>query len=110
MAKCSRCNKGFNVDDARDYFNRETIMNYDKIRPCFCADCAIEAIENEEEDVYFEECPRCGKQFDYAVESAKFEEYANGGGDSLSGCWISYGPVCADCAIDIIEEINNMYS
>ena len=109
MATCEQCGKRFNVNKAREIFEDECgrLWSYDNFTECLCGDCAVEAIQEEVEGVYFETCVKCGKRFDYGEECAEFYNYDNGD-IGLAACW-DEGPLCASCAIDNIEEENAMY-
>lgn len=104
MAKCEWCGKTFDVDEARDDFECETGLSYDNLALCLCGDCAIDAIDDEADGVYFETCEECGNRFDLFEEQSKFENGPNDYG-SLRDYW-DEKILCADCAI---EEAENRY-
>lgn len=100
MEICERCGKHFDLDFDELEFdaNSDTFpLIYSNVHPCLCADCALEALENKEEDVFFLSCDRCGKVFDYILDSGKFLSLS--GAMTLDGAW--HGEtLCCDCAWD----------
>ena len=107
MENCERCGKAFDRDDAVDEFdekyNSELYLSYDCIRPCLCGTCAIQAMEDKEDGVYFDICEKCGCEFDLALEDAKFRErFPWFNGTELIDYW-DKEIKCADCVIEEIE-------
>lgn len=103
MQNCEWCNKEFDEIEAEQEFeDEETLLSYKKIRKCLCGSCAIDAIEENVEDVYYETCEKCGKEFDLIEDEAEFEERCEG--TSLTDWWLNNGIICCDCAIKIIED------
>lgn len=109
MARCEWCGKEFDIDEAREIFDDECgrIWSYDNFGKCLCGECAVEAIQDEADGVYFETCECCGKNFDYGEECRIFYDNANAS-FGLADCW-SNRILCASCAIDEIDEENAMY-
>lgn len=102
MSKCEWCGKEFDEDEAREQFESEySRLSYDNIRKCLCGDCAIDAIEDEVDGVYYERCEHCGEEFDYIEDCNTFSSRFSG--TELDDYWDD-GPLCADCAIDVAEE------
>ena len=94
---CQRCGNSFDADDAWSDFSAECFMlNYDNISERLCAECAIKAIEDEENDIYFETCECCGRRFDFIEENCHFTlEH----GIDLRDIWQRDGRIlCKDCA------------
>lgn len=64
--QCERCGKEFDYDDAEDLFCLEHPgFNFDHFYIRLCGECAIKAVDEEEHEIYYEDCSRCGKRFDY---------------------------------------------
>ena len=108
MVKCEQCGKAFDRDDAADEFDIEygstQYLSYDCVRPCLCGTCAIQAIEDGEDGVYFETCEKCGCEFDLAMEEVRFKKHFSWfNGTSLTDHW-NKGIKCADCVIEEIEK------
>lgn len=102
MAICEWCNKEFDPDEAEEYFNSEAgILIYQNIRKCLCGDCAVEAINDEVEGVYYETCENCGKVFDVFEDMHELSEE----GISLYDCWDDE-ILCADCARDYVDNLD----
>ena len=105
MEECERCGKMFDKEVDSDSFDIEFgYLLYEHFRPCLCEKCAIQAIEDGEDGVYFETCQKCGCEFDLALEEARFREHFPWfNGTELTDRWDN-GIMCADCAIEEIEE------
>lgn len=107
MAKCENCGKKFNEVDAEEYFEMETCLEYSRLAKCLCGKCAVQAIEDDDEGVYFETCERCGKTFDLAAEKAEFSSHFSWfDGLSLTS-FNEY--LCADCALEEVDNLDNEY-
>lgn len=99
--RCERCSKIFEQAEEKDVFDMETLKDYNNLRINLCANCAIEAINNLESNVYFEYCEKCGKQYDPIEDETKFESiYSNEYGSYASINEVSDMGLCLDCAID----------
>lgn len=97
--RCSRCGELIDKETEADYFDSETLLNYDNIRGHLCADCAIEALEAKESGVYFETCEKCGKVFDLADAESEYDSHFSVfSGVSLRDNWEEY-ILCSDCAL-----------
>lgn len=79
-------------------------MNYDNLAIRLCLDCAINAIDDEVDGVYFETCEECGKRFDLIEEQSKFRYYPDDYG-RLRDYWDDK-ILCAECAA---EEADSRY-
>lgn len=113
MAKCKRCGEFFDVDDAKIEFEGETLLTYDNLVLRLCAGCAIDAINDREDEIYFETCDNCGTRFDLFEEESRFENNPNDYGE-LRDYWSDGDrPLCAECAIEEaesrFEEYRNEY-
>ena len=102
MAICEWCGKNFDVEFDADTFEIEQgLLTYRNIRKCLCAECAIQAIEEQVEGVYFETCERCGIAFDYILDSSRFASLVDG--IHLISTWDN-DILCCDCAINEVER------
>ena len=108
MPICENCNKKFNWYEAEEYFQMENpLLSYQNFKKHLCGECAVSAIDDREEDVYFETCEKCGKEFDLNTEESKFENHFpwyNGTG--LRDHW-DRKIQCSDCALEEIDNLNN---
>lgn len=104
MAKCKWCGESFDREDALYEFEGETLLNYANLALRLCGSCAIQAIEDEVDGVYFETCADCGTQFDLIEEQSKFDSDPNDFG-YLRDYWDDGDrPRCAECALKKAEE------
>ncbi|MCM1538748.1 MAG: hypothetical protein NC254_10160 [bacterium] len=95
--KCDYCGKKFDIEDARDDFEIETLKNYDYLTKCLCAECAIEAINNMESGIYYEVCENCGSRFDPFVDEIELQEQTGDYGVQLN---MFERFLCLACALD----------
>ena len=103
MAVCDFCKNRFDEAEAKVEFERLTWrLSYDKLRKCLCASCAVQAVENRTEGVYFDTCGKCGREFDLAVDECDFEHGLHGvhHDKHLRDFW-DEGPRCCDCASEL---------
>ena len=84
----------FNEEDAAETFENECLLKYERIRKYLCGDCAVQAIEDLVEDVYYETCDRCRKTFDLIEEEYEFEQMVSG--TTLRDYW-NPSILCAEC-------------
>ena len=106
MAKCEWCGKRFNRVEANDEFAGEyDYLSYSSFRPTLCFDCAVQAIEEGADGVYFDTCEKCGSTFDYASEKSRFENgFTWYSATSLKDCWDKADLIlCADCAMEYVN-------
>lgn len=105
MRRCEYCGKNFDPEEAEDYFIDETyLLAYDNLKKCLCGECAVSAIEDQDEGVYYETCECCGKTFDLALEEAEFaSHFSECSGTTLRDYWKDK-IMCADCAIMASED------
>ena len=82
---------------------------YDNLRIRLCADCAIQAIEDEADGVYYDECVFCGKTFDYGEECSNLTTMLGNTDISLEDCWGMFDICCADCAVEKLNEEETEY-
>ena len=111
MPKCEWCGKIFDLNDAEDDFDMEMgILSYRHIQKCLCGACAIAAIEEEVDGVYFETCERCGKTFDLILDKSAYSNHFSwDNGTNLYAQWDEQ-ILCADCAIEAYEaEVDEEY-
>ena len=97
MRICDWCNESFDYDEAVDIFDSEEgilCLSYSNIRPCLCGKCAVQAIEDKVDDVYYENCSNCGRSFDLIKGIAEFETYT---GETYSDCF-DCNYMCPQCA------------
>lgn len=105
MKICSWCNEKFALSEAEDEFEiEESLFSYRNIKLCLCGKCAIQAVEDEVDGVYFETCEQCGKRFDVFVDSAEFSNHFSAfNGTTLFDYWDNQ-ILCCDCALSEAEE------
>ena len=105
MKECEYCGKIFDPQDEELDFMEETyLLLYGNLRKCLCAECAVEAIENNETGIYFEQCEKCGKTFDLAEEEEIFSSHFSWeDGCTLRDYW-KKETLCAECALNLIDE------
>ena len=101
MKTCEWCGKKFNPEEEAELFDYAFKYDFRNFKKNLCAECAEEAIDEREEDVYFEDCECCGKKFDLiAVEKQIDEHY---GDDAY---WMLDNFLCLDCAENKVEEMD----
>ena len=107
MAICEWCGKKFDPSEAEDEFEIECgTLSYAHLRKRLCGSCAIQAINDQTDGVYFETCEACGKTFDLAEARGKFDSHFGWcNGTNLMDYWDDK-ILCYECAIDSIEEEN----
>ena len=99
--KCERCKQEFNIEEARNDFESETLKCYDYLTLKLCANCAIDSINSLEDGMYFEICERCGKKYDPIVDESKFKSmHTNDYGTYASISDLTNELLCLDCALD----------
>lgn len=100
---CEYCGKEFDVEEACDDFQMETLKRYDYLTKCLCAECAIEAINDMDSGIYLEECENCGTRFDPFADELEFERQTGDSGVEID----MFGKyLCLDCSLD---EYRNRY-
>ena len=105
MAKCKWCGESFDRNDDKEYFEDETLLSYDNLKKCLCGNCAVQAIEDQGDGVYFETCEKCGKTFDLIEDEVTFSNHFPWyNGTNLRNHW-NVQILCAECAIDEAEAI-----
>lgn len=73
MKECKWCGKSFDPAEAADVFEIETVLfEYSNFNIDLCDECAIEAIEDEVDGIYFEICEECGRTFDWFEALGQF--------------------------------------
>ena len=103
---CEVCGAEFEYNGAEDFFEDEYPgLPYQNFRKCLCGDCAVQAINDQEEGVYFEICEKCGNSFDLIEDSANFNQYSRCDGIELMDVW-EEKILCCRCALERIEEDN----
>ena len=105
MKKCELCHKPFDPEEAEYYFESETFqLSYNNIEKCLCGECAVQALEDKVDGVYFETCEKCGKKFDLIDEESIFDNHFPWyNGTELRDHWDEH-ILCAECAINEIES------
>lgn len=94
---CDCCGKEFDVQDARDVFQMETLKNYDFLTKTLCAECAIEAIEDMDDGIYYEVCENCGSRFDSFADEIELRRQTGDSGAEID----MFGKyLCFNCALD----------
>ena len=74
-------------------FSYSGSLSYYNFNIDLCASCADEAIDNEVEDVYYEDCEKCGKKFDLIRVRPEIDAtYGDDAYDMLGNY------LCKDCA------------
>ena len=110
MARCEWCGEKFDPTEAEEQFEDETYMlTYSNLRVTLCGKCAVEAINDKADGVYFETCEKCGKTFDLIEEQSEYDSrFSDCNGTDLSDHWDN-GILCADCAIEALQEEQAKY-
>jgi hypothetical protein len=110
MAKCKWCGKSFQKDEAEEYFEHQTFLNYGNLKMKLCGECAVHMIEGQVDGAYFEKCGKCGETFDLIEDEYRFgNHFPWYNRERLRDYWDSK-PLCADCAFEAYEEyygVNN---
>lgn len=97
---CENCGKEFEEEDAREEFESETGKCFEYLTKCLCAECAIEAIDAEEDGVYLEVCDNCGKRFDPFLAEADMQRETGDLGAEIN----MFGNLCLDCFMDEYQK------
>lgn len=101
---CDYCGKEFDVEEARDDFEMETLKNYDYLTKCLCAECAIEAINDMDDGIYYEVCENCGSRFDPFADELEFQRQTGDNGVEID----MFGKyLCLDCSLDEYRNRND---
>lgn len=101
MQKCEWCGEAFEQDEAEDYFNTEMgILVYRNVRKCLCGKCAVEAINDEVDGVYYETCEKCGRTFDLIVDKQTYSNHFSWFNGTNLYDERDNQILCADCAIE----------
>lgn len=100
---CEYCGKEFDVEEAREDFEMETLKNYDYLTKCLCAECAIEAIDDMDGEIYYEVCENCGSRFDPFAAELELQRQTGDDGAEID----MFGNLCLDCALDEYRNVNN---
>ena len=109
MPKCEWCGESFDLEDAELEFDAEAfLLVYRNVRKCLCGACALEAIEDKTDGIYYETCDKCGKTFDLILEESAYSNHFSWfNGTSLRDEWGDNGIICADCAIELADSEDN---
>ena len=102
MCICSRCGKKYDEDEAREEFEFATDGWWDCLQVPLCLDCAIDAFENEDGEVYKEECEQCHKKFDKWEAETEFSSQHSDDAGAYLGMFDQI--LCVDCANDLYEN------
>ena len=94
---CENCGKGFDEERAREDFEMETLKNYDYLTKCLCAECAIEAINDMVDGIYYEVCESCGSKFDPFEDERKLQQQTGDDGATID-MFDKY--LCLDCSLN----------
>jgi len=106
MPRCDWCGEKFDKEYADDFFSSETFtFSYSSFRKCLCGSCAVKAIEDEVDGVYFETCEECGKEFDPFDDNSEFRRHFNWY-DTMD-LWEFWKDkiLCGDCAVDVLNDM-----
>lgn len=105
MPKCEWCGKSFDSEEAANYFESEiSIFDYRNVKKCLCGECAVQAINDSDDGVYFETCENCGCTFDVMTHKGIYADHFSWyNGTNLLDEWGS-GILCAHCAIEAAES------
>ena len=105
MPKCEWCGKSFDSEEAADYFESEMgILTYSNVKKCLCGECAVQAINDLDDGVYFETCENCGLTFDVMEHKGIYADHFPWyNGTNLYDEW-GEKILCAYCAIDASDS------
>ena len=108
MEICEWCGRSFDLEEAEDFFDIETFaLNYNNLKKKLCGNCAVQAIEDKVDGVYFETCEKCGKEFDLFVDEIEFaNNFEWFSGTELRDYWKNH-ILCAECALEEAEKENS---
>lgn len=94
---CEYCGKEFDAEDARDIFEMEMLKNYDYLTKCLCAECAIEAINDMHDGIYYEICEKCGSRFNPFADELELQRQTGDSGAEID----MFGEyLCLDCSLN----------
>lgn len=97
---CDYCGKEFDEQDARDIFEAEIPKNYDYLTKSLCAECAIEAIDDMDDGIYYEVCDNCGSRFDPFAAERELQRQTGDYGAEIDN-------LCLDCSLDEYKNRND---
>ena len=100
MKKCERCGVLFDSSEETDKFMMECALDYNSVTECICAECASNALNENEEGVYLEICSKCGCKYDPVEAECTFTDRFP---DTANSIWSLV--MCADCASDFEDSL-----
>ena len=111
MKTCINCGKTYDYETEKDNFTCESVtFSYDNFDKDYCADCALEAVEDIDVGDYHEDCEECGCRFDLATEISNYMNSTRVIDGDLTDLWSQAGKImCADCALTFENnQLDNM--
>lgn len=82
----------------------ETLKRYDYLTKCLCAECAIKAIDDMDDGIYYEVCENCGSRFDPFADEFEFQQQTDDSGVEID----MFGKYqCLDCSLDEYRNRND---
>ncbi|MBR6357644.1 MAG: hypothetical protein IKR99_05755 [Lachnospiraceae bacterium] len=111
MKVCEWCGATFDPEEAEEYFDDNTFgLSYGNVKKCLCGECAVQAINDCVDGVYFETCEKCGQEFDLIIDEGEYASHFGFGSATLRDSWQEhYQILCADCAYKVWEEEHNEF-
>lgn len=100
---CDYCGKEFDEQDAREVFEIETMKNYNYLTKSLCAECAIEAIDDMVDGIYYEECENCHSRFDPFADEIELQQQT---GDSGAEIDMFGRYLCLNCSLAEYMDMN----
>ena len=101
---CDCCGKEFDEKRCIRCFSDGDLINYDFLTKCLCAECAIEAIDDEDDGIYYEVCDNCGSRFDPFAAELELQRRTGDYGVEID----MYGKyLCHNCALDEYRTRND---
>lgn len=100
MKKCQRCGKRYDPSEETDTFMMECGLDYNGVTEDICAECASQALDDNEDGIYIETCSKCGCKYDPVIAESIFRDRFPNSSNSV---WTFI--MCADCSSDYEDDL-----